>query len=111
MTQEQPLRVGVMGTGAGARTHIPVWSKTDGAVVAAVFSHTQERASHVAEQFGIAHATTDMKELARLDDVDLVVVATTPDLHYEGVLAAVDAGKHVLCEKPFAFTSNQASEM
>lgn len=105
------LRVGVVGTGAGVRTHIPVWAATPGARVTAVWSHHEDRARSVAEQFGLPHACTDVAELARLDDVDLVVVATTPDLHRPATMAAIDAGKHVLCEKPFAMDAAEASEM
>ena len=105
------LRVGVVGTGAGVRTHIPVWAATPGALVTAVWSHQEDRARAVAEQFDLPHACTDVAELARLDDVDLVVVATTPDLHRSAVMAAVDAGKHVLCEKPFAMDAREATEM
>lgn len=105
------LGVGVAGTGAGVRTHIPVLSVTDGARVTAVWSHSAERARAVAEQFGIPHPVADLDELAGLDDVDLVVVATTPDLHYPAVMAATRAGKHVLCEKPFALDAAQAAGM
>src|SRR5438874_2079683 len=105
------LGIGIVGTGAGVRTHLPVWSRTEGARVTAICSHSAERATAVAEQFGIAHAVTGYDELAGLDDVDLVVVATTPDLHQGAVMAAIGAGKHVLCEKPFAMDAGQASEM
>lgn len=111
MTTDGDLRVGVVGTGAGVRTHIPVWMNTPGARVTAVSSNRPERAEDVAGQFGLPHACTDFGELARLDDVDLVVVANTPDLHHAAVLAAVEAGKHVLCEKPFAMNTAEAKEM
>jgi predicted dehydrogenase len=105
------LGIGVIGTGAGVRTHIPVWSRTAGARVTAICSHAADRAAAVAEQFGLDHAVTDYDELARLDDVDLVVVATTPDLHHAATMAAIRAGKHVLCEKPFAMNGAEALEM
>ena len=79
--------------------------------VTALQSHSAERAATVAQQFGIDHACTDVEELVALDDVDLVVVASTPDLHHDAVLAAVRAGKHVLCEKPFAMDVAQATAM
>jgi predicted dehydrogenase len=105
------IGVGVVGTGAGVRTHLPVWAATAGAEVRAVQSAKAERATAVAEQFGVPHACTTVEELVALDDVDLVVVASTPDLHHGAVMAALRAGKHVLCEKPFALDVAQAAEM
>ena len=105
------LRVGIVGTGAGVRTHIPAWSQMPGARVTAVWRHQADRARAVAEQFALRHACTDFSELAQLDDVDLVVVTTTADLHHPAVMAAITSGKHVLCEKPFAMNAGEAKEM
>jgi predicted dehydrogenase len=110
-TRGSTIGVGVLGTGAGVRTHIPVWSRTAGAAVVAVQSTSADRAGSVAEQFGIAHACTTVEELVALDDVDLVVVSTTPDRHHADTMAALRAGKHVLCEKPFAMDVAEAAEM
>ncbi|MCH8192234.1 MAG: Gfo/Idh/MocA family oxidoreductase [Chloroflexi bacterium] len=103
--------VGVIGTGFGVRVQIPVWSQTPGARVVAVCSHDQARATAVADRFDIPHAVTDDRELAELPDVDLVSIVTPPYLHHPGVMAAIEAGKHVLCEKPFALDQAQALEM
>jgi predicted dehydrogenase len=61
--------------------------------------------------FGIPHATTDRAEAFARDDIDLVAVTTPPHSHAEVVLDAVAAGKHVLCEKPFARDLTEAKEM
>ena len=61
--------------------------------------------------FGIPHATTDRAEAFARDDVDVVAVTTPPHTHAEIVLDAVAAGKHVLCEKPFARDLGEAREM
>ena len=105
------IGVGVIGTGFGVRVQIPVWQKTPGAKVVAVCSHNLERAKTVAQKFGIAHAVSDPKALASLADVDLVSVTTPPHEHYTGAMAAIAAGKHVLCEKPFALDERQGREM
>ncbi len=108
---KETIGVGVIGTGFGVRVQIPVWARTPGARVVAVCSHDAARAHAVAERFGIPHATTDPRQLAQLPDVDLVSVVTPPYLHHDGVIAAIEAGKHVLCEKPFAMDAAQGREM
>lgn len=104
------LRVGVVGTGFGARAQIPGF-RAAGCEVTAVSSARPERAGEVARQHRVPSWTTDAAELARRDDVDLISVASPPYLHHDHVLAAVAAGKHVLCEKPFALNAVQARAM
>ena len=62
----------------------------------------REHAESVAQEFGIEHVANDWKELVARDDVDLVSVVTPPATHMEIVLAALEHGKAVLCEKPTA---------
>ena len=110
MSKDQ-VGIGVIGTGFGVRVQIPVWSMTPGARVVAVCSSNAQRAAQVAERFDIAHATADADELAALPDVDIVSVATPPHLHQPGSMAAIRAGKHVLCEKPFALDASEGKAM
>ncbi len=105
------IGVGVIGTGFGVRVQIPVWMKTPGAKVVAVQSHDAARAKTVAERFRIPHAVTDYGALAALPEVDLVSVAPPPHQHYPATMAALEAGKHVLCEKPFALNEREGLEM
>ena len=63
-----------------------------------------------ARRFGIPDIEDVDKLLAR-DDVDLVYIATPPFLHYPQALAALEAGKHVICEKPLAMTVEQADTL
>src|SRR5439155_121045 len=79
-----------------------------GAVVTAVASRGRTRAAAVAREFDIAHAFGSGEELARCRDVDLVFVSSTPDAHARHAIAALEAGKHVLCEKPMALTAREA---
>ncbi len=108
---KENVGVGIIGTGFGVRVQIPVWAQTPGAKVTAICSSDRSRAEQVAQRFGIPHAVTSPRELAALPAVDLVSVATPPHLHFEGALAAIEAGKHVLCEKPFALNEAQGLEM
>ncbi len=77
----------------------------------AVCSGRYENAQRTTTEFGIKHACKDYRELVALDDVSLVIVAAPPPLHHPATLAALDAGKHVLCEKPMAMNAREAREM
>jgi predicted dehydrogenase len=109
--QDRPVGIGVVGTGFGARVQIPVWSQVPGARVVSVCSSDPERARRVAEKCGAPHSTSDVRELARHPEVELVCVTTPPHHHLPEVLAALDAGRHVLCEKPFALDAHDAQQM
>jgi predicted dehydrogenase len=104
-----PLRVGVVGTGFGSTVHVPAFKASPDFEVAAIVSGRHENAERVAKEHQIPWAGDDFKEM--LDQVDVVSIATPGGLHHEMVLAAADAGKHILCEKPFATSLAQAREM
>ena len=100
------VRVGVIGTGVGI-AHIEAFRRVPGVAIAAVCSAQAGRAAAVAGRFGIPLATADYRELLR-PEVDAIVIATPPALHAPMGLAAIAAGKHVLCEKPLATTIAEA---
>jgi predicted dehydrogenase len=102
------VRVGVVGTGFGAAVHVPAWQRA-GAEVVAIASGQRARAEAAAQQGGVPFGTDDYTAL--LARVDLVSIATPPALHYPMTLAAIAAGKHVLCEKPFAASLEEARAM
>jgi predicted dehydrogenase len=105
------VRIGVIGTGFGVRVHLPGFARTDAVEVVGVCSARKDRAHAVAEQFGVPFATDDYRELIARDDVEVVDIVTPPGTHREIALAAFDAGKHVLCEKPLALNAFQARDM
>ncbi|EHR60213.1 putative dehydrogenase [Saccharomonospora cyanea NA-134] len=70
-----------------------------------------ERTARAAERMGWAESSTDWRALVERDDVDLVDVCTPGDTHAEIAIAALEAGKHVLCEKPLANTVDEAERM
>jgi predicted dehydrogenase len=105
------VRVGVIGTGFGASVQIPGFQLCDGATVVAVASGRLERAREVAAHFGIPHAFDDYRQMLSDVPLDLVSVVTPPYLHAEMVLAAVERGLHVICEKPFALDLAEAQAM
>jgi predicted dehydrogenase len=65
----------------------------------------------MAEEFSIPHACRTASELIALSDVDLVVITSPPVEHRHATLAALEAGKHVICEKPMAMSATEAREM
>src|SRR5262249_14618906 len=77
----------------------------------ALCSRRPERVAEAAAQLGIAETSTDWREFVRRDDLDLISVCTPVDLHAEQTIAAVEAGKHVLCEKPVAIDAAEARRM
>ncbi len=106
-----PVRVGIIGAGFGAVVHVPALQRVHGADVVAICARRAERAHMVAAQYGVAHAVTDYRELLRDPSIDAVVIATPPFLHHGMVISAVEAGKHVLCEKPMARNLAEARDM
>ena len=105
------MRVGLIGTGFGTRVHMPAMRADPHIEVVAICSAQRSRAQAAAEKWGIPWATDDYRELIRRDDVDLVSVCTPPDSHAEMTIAALEAGKHVLCEKPLALDAGEARAM
>lgn len=107
----RPLRVGVIGTGFGARVHVPAFLRDPRAEVVAVCSARPDRARAVADQHGVRGAFDDYRRMLREAEPDVVSVASPPELHAPMALAAIEHGAHVLCEKPLAPTTAAAGEM
>lgn len=110
MVRVGKLRIGVIGVGFGATVHVPAF-QSEGWDVAAVWSRRPERGREAAERYGVPHVHDDWRELVARDDLDAVAIATPPAAHHEMVTAALEAGKHVLCEKPFALDAAEARAM
>jgi predicted dehydrogenase len=104
-----PLRAVVVGTSFGGRVHVPALQAAGFEVVALV-GRDPERTRARADAFGIAHACTSLRDALELG-VDAVTVSTPPDSHVDLVLEAIEAGTHVLCEKPFALDGRDAARM
>ena len=104
------LRVGVIGTGFGSLVQIPAFRANPRAEVVAVASGTPGKAGRIAKAMGIPHAFDDWAKLISAD-LDLVSITTPPALHHAMATAALEAGQHVLCEKPMAMSVAEAEEM
>lgn len=95
------LRVGVVGTGRWAvRSHIPGWQRDPRCTVVGVSDQDLNAAKAAGEEFGIATVAPDWRELVEDPDIDVIDVVTSDTAHFEVSMAALENGKHVLCEKP-----------
>jgi predicted dehydrogenase len=101
------MRVGILGAGGMGSTHAAAWAATP-ATLAGIVAEPPAEAEPLAARYG-ARAYPSVAAL--LPDVDTVDVCTPTHLHYEMVLAAAAAGKHVVCEKPLGRTLAQGQEM
>ena len=98
------VRVGVLGAGAWAEhAHIPGFLRDPRCEVVAIADPVIDRARAFAERFGIPEAYASHEAIIGRSDIDLVDVCTPSATHFELSMAALEAGKHVLCEKPVAY--------
>jgi predicted dehydrogenase len=112
MVTESELRVAVLGAGAIAQvSHLPAYSRIPEVRVTAVCDSDRGKADRVARRFNVNHVATSWEEAIRRDDIDAVDICLPNHLHAEVALAALEQGKHVLCEKPFSRTSEEAQSM
>ena len=104
------VRIGVIGVGFGAEVQIPAFQSEELDVVA-VCASRDERARETSERFNVPHFFTDYNAMVQMEDLDAVSVVSPPALHHPMVMAALEAGKHVLCEKPFTTDQAKGLEM
>ncbi len=102
--RESRLRVGVLGAGAWARSaHIPGWQRDPRCAVVAIGDVEPDRARDCAAHFAIPEATADWQALVARPDLDVIDIVTPSHTHLALATTALEAGKHVLCEKPVAY--------
>ena len=104
------IRIGAIGAGGFGLFALQQFLQVEGTELVAMAGTHREPALAMARQFGLAE-TLEVEGLLQLDQVDLVYIATPPFLHYGQVRAALEAGKHVICEKPLALSLTQADEL
>ena len=109
MSAEQ-LQVGIIGAGIGAG-YVAGFQRQPGVSVTGVCTRTATRGESLAHRYGIPNTYTDYRAMLDREPLDIVVVATPNHLHRDMTLAALDAGAHVVCEKPLALNVPQALEM
>ncbi len=110
----ETLKAGIIGCGGIANgKHMPSLAKQKGVKMVAFCDILPERAKKAAKDFGgkDAEVYEDYRKLLKDKDIDVVHVCTPNSSHSEITVAALDAGKHVMCEKPMAKTSAEAKDM
>ena len=109
---QNPLRVGLIGAGANVRAvHIPGFRRIPGCEITAVANRSLESSQRVADEFDIPRAYAHWGELLDDDRIDAVCIGTWPYMHRTLTLAALEKGKHVLCQARMANTAQEARDM
>jgi UDP-N-acetylglucosamine 3-dehydrogenase len=107
----QPLAVGVIGLGYAGRTHTHAYAQIPGVRVVALAGQEPDRLAELGAQYGIPYLYHDYQDLLARDDLDAISVCTPNALHAPIAIAASQAGKHVLVEKPMALSLAEADAM
>jgi len=105
------VRIGVIGLGIMGEQYVRIYNAHPLATVNAICTRGQDRLNEVGDKYGIKNRVTDYHELLARPDIDAVCVATPDFAQYEPVKAALNANKHVLCEKPFTTLLSEADEL
>lgn len=109
----EKIKVGVIGTGGISNEHIRAYLRNEHVELYALCDIKEERVKSMAQKYGVPaeRAFTDMADLLALPEIDAVSVCTWNSAHAPCTIAALKAGKYVLCEKPMALNANEALEM
>ncbi len=102
-------KIGIIGTGFGARVQTPLFRQAGLEVVALAGFH-REKTRTIAAELGM-RAHDNWRDLIASPDIDLISVTTPPSEHREMAIAVLEAGKHVLCEKPTALNADEARDL
>ncbi len=105
------IKCAIMGAGWWSTfAHLPALQKHEDAEVVAVQKRNRNAAEKVARDFGVPHACSTLEEVLELD-LDVMIIGTTPNVHYAQAKAALERGLHVLIEKPMTLRVDEASEL
>jgi predicted dehydrogenase len=107
----KPLKIGLIGAGGIAQTHMRALAKTEDIEVVAVCDIVEEKAIRTAETFGVPNVFVDYQDLLAIDEIEAVNICTWNQAHRAPTVDALHAGKHVLVEKPMAATLVDATAM
>jgi predicted dehydrogenase len=106
------LRLGLVGVGAAAQiAHIPALKRTEGLELGALCDRDPEKAARVAQKFQIPRVHSRFDDMLADEEIDAIDICTPNFLHAPMATAALEAGKHVLCERPLARSAEEAAGM
>ncbi|MBW4565234.1 MAG: Gfo/Idh/MocA family oxidoreductase [Mojavia pulchra JT2-VF2] len=110
-TNQSKIGVAIAGTGFGQKVHIPGLQAHPRTEIVAVYHRDINKAKAIAESHNIPHACDTIADIVKLPQVQAVTIATPPFLHYEMAKTVLQAGKHLLLEKPTALNVSEAKEL
>lgn len=105
------LKIGIIGCGGISRMHISSYLKNPDVELYALCDINEERLKKAADEYGITRTFTNKEDMLALPEIDAVSVCTWNSEHMPCTIAALNAGKHVLCEKPMSINSECAEKM
>ena len=109
---DKTIRVGFVGAGANTRKHhLPKLKAQPGVELVAVANRSKESGDRVAREFGIGRVHDDWQEIVEASDIDAVCIGTWPYMHSVMSIAALERGKHVLCEARMAMNAGEGWRM
>lgn len=111
MMARRPIGVAVVGTGFGLLTHVPGYRACKDVEVLALVGRQSEKTRRLAGELGIRHAATSLEDVLDLPGLDLVSIATPNSNHVSESIAALEAGKHVVVDKPMGLNTAEAEAM
>lgn len=100
--RDRKIKIGCIGVGQIGKHHLENYSKIEDAEIVAIADIDEAELQHVAAQYDVPHRYTDFRELLKREDIEAVDVCLHNNLHRPVTVAALEAGKHVYCEKPMA---------
>lgn len=105
------VKIGIIGTGVGIRTHLKGFRLCENAEVLAICGSSKTRSQEFAEKHGISIACADYKELCDIPELDLVCVTSPNRYHLSAVKYAMENEKHIICEKPLSDEISEVREI
>ncbi len=105
------IKIGIIGTGSIAEQHIEAYLNNENVELYAFCDLNEKRLNDMADKYKVKRTFTDLNEMLSLKEIDAVSVCTWNSAHAPCTIAALNAGKHVLCEKPMAVSKKAAQEM
>ena len=110
-SSDKKIGIAVIGTGFGQKIHIPGFQHHPRTEVVAVYNRDLATAKAIADSHNILYAYNKLDKILALPEVDAVSITTPPFLHYEMGTAALEAGKHLLLEKPMAINVEEVKKL
>lgn len=106
-------KVGLIGTGYWSEKHLNAWARIPNVEITALCNRSKPKLFEKGKKYDVPEERlyTNLVEMLQSADIDIVDIVTSPETHLEFVRKAANAGKHIMCQKPFARTLEEAEEM